>query len=37
MFRVQAPELFDDQKQEDADGETGTQEVLPVLPQAYGP
>jgi hypothetical protein len=32
---MQAPELFDDEEQEKADGKTGHQEVLSVLPEAY--
>jgi hypothetical protein len=32
---MQAQKLYDDQKQADHAGQTGVQQVLPVLPQAY--
>jgi hypothetical protein len=34
VYRVQEPELFVHQKQEDHDGTAGTKEILPLLPQA---
>ena len=35
MWRMQAPELYDDSEQEDDDRAFGEGEVLPALPQAY--
>ena len=35
MFRVQTPELHDDEEQEDHDGKAGTEEVLPSRSEAH--
>ena len=35
VHRVQTPELFDDEEQEDVDRKAGTEEVLPFRPQAH--
>jgi hypothetical protein len=34
--RLQAPELQHDEEQEEDDGAAGIQQVLPLLPEAYG-
>jgi hypothetical protein len=35
MCRLQTPELFHNEKQEDEDRKDGTEEVLSVLPQTH--
>jgi hypothetical protein len=35
--RLQKSQLLDDQKQEEEPGPAGAQEILLIVPQAYGP
>jgi len=36
LYRLQKKELFDDQEQADNSRQTGNEEVLSLLPEAYG-
>ena len=37
MRRLQEPQLYDDQEQEEAAGPVGAEEILPYVPAPHGP